>query len=148
MANTPPDFNPLVMKLLPPGSHPTLGEMRRMLNKALTEQVNLALKQQREANFPELIATKQYLEEQETKNKKEVEQWRISYQNKQTELAKHEQNLQTKENQILASEKRLATLLQAFAAYMAWLDGAGEVDENGKRFNALRTAYTNFKRSK
>lgn len=130
-------YEAIALKIVPPSHRRSVGELRDMIAQALADEVNKALAKQREKEFPELAQVRVDLEWKH----KEVEKARV-------EADKHDRDMKARESSLRASEERLAALLMAFERYLAWLDGDGAVDENGKRFTALREAYRQFKGGK
>ena len=68
------------------------------------------------------------------------------YKEREAELDQRAQQLDLLQYTLEQTDKRLQTLLAAFDAYSAWLDGEGEIDENGARFEALQKAYLEYKK--
>lgn len=142
-------FDAVALKMFPVGCHtPTLTWLRTNVAKVLEQQVTSALIKQREEAFPDLQKFRIELEQQKQKNLQEDEDMKKKHRAKQEELARLEERLKNLETSLAARQLRLDRLVYAFERYLEWLDGEGEVDENGKRFNALREAYRVYKEHK
>lgn len=120
--------------------------MRENVAKLLEKEVTAALIRQREEAFPDLEQSRVQLEQLKRRCQQDEEATKKDYRAKYAELDDWRKRLTDCQAELQAKEAKLNTLLAAFDAYLSWLDGAGEVDENTKRFNALREAYRAYKK--
>lgn len=121
-------YDAIALTIVPKRRDRSRSELRTAIAKALAAEVTAALDEQRVKQFPEIGALT------------------ASIQGREAKLTEAEAAVRQREAVAKAREDRLAAFLKAFDAYAAWLSGDGEVDENGKRFDALRAACESFKK--
>ena len=141
-------YDDIALKIVPVGERPTVGELREDIAKALRQTTETALAKQREQQFPELGELRQGIVKERERAEQELADMKKKQKVKQEELNQQEQELRQRIKAMENKEKSLDQYTKALESYMAWLDGAGEVDESGKRFDALRAAYHNYKGAK
>lgn len=149
------DYQSLALKIVPPGDRPLVGDLRNCIATTLEREVNAALTRQREAGFPELASVRKAMEDEADGMKKKLKakqdeleaekqrlvQWESRIKKQESELAAHQKSSEAWHQ---AWAKAITGVREAVAAYDAWLNGDGQVDENGKRFAALRDACKAF----
>jgi hypothetical protein len=144
----PMNYTAMALEVVPIGSHPSVVTLREEIAKILESTVKAATDQQREKEFPELATVRVDM----GKKNKELEEWRAKlkeYEDEQKKrVARNEEDHKKRTTALDQREKVLKDLTDAFDDYMRWMDGEGEVDENSKRFEALRTAYKTYKEKK
>ncbi len=152
---TATDYEALALKIVPKGRERSRSDLRELIAKNIAAEVDKALTRQRAEQFPELSDL------ESTLRKRSVE------------LDKHEADLVKREGAIKASveaqlkkriaeldrielaakeaaargaalESRLAAVVAAVDAWDQYCKGLGEIDENGKRFDTLRTVCASF----
>lgn len=126
-------YEKLALKIVPTGHDRSRGGLRKDIANALAAEVEAALTEQRDKHFPDLGVMVDAIKRREvelSKNEKAAAD----------KLAQAEKALQLREETTKTREDNLAAFQQAFNAYAAWLDGDGEVDDNGRRFAELRAA--------
>lgn len=141
-------YENLALKIVPPGNYPLIGRLRELIAYHIQNEVNKAVTRQREEQFPELQQVRKELEQQKECLNQEDKDMKRKHQEKQKELERSEEALRQREKLLLQKEQKLEALIQSFHSYMSWMEGDGEVDDNGKRFNALREAYRIYQGSR
>lgn len=129
-----PDYQALALKIIPPSSHRPVSQLRALIASTLESEVTAALARQREEEFPDLVVTR-----------KELEAWRQQLADKEAEIGRRMHLLSEQERTTQQVEQSLQGLVAAFEDYESWLEGEGEIDDNGRRFAALREAYRTYR---
>lgn len=139
MSTTNPNqhYDAIALKIVPTGSKPTVGQIRKGIAEWLAWEVGQATTKQREQHFPELAEVRKELDVK----KKDLDKQLAA-------LQERERALQAREQKQTQNEAKLATLVKAFEGWLGWMDGDGEVDENAQRFHAVREAYRAYKGGK
>lgn len=130
-------YESIALKIVPLSSHRSVVEMRRDIAKVLETEIATALRVQQERDYPDLARSR---EENEVK-RKELER-------EVAALRERERALQAREETVRQREARLTVLVQAFEGWVGWMEGQGEVSENGQRFDAVRKAWVIYKGGK
>lgn len=138
----------IAYKIMPTSHRPNVSDIRRSIVQWLDWAVKEALTEEREGKNPELAVIRKELERKRDSLDTEDGEMKKKHKAREEELNLAERDLRGRQAKLDQAEKQLATLVKAFQDYAAWLDGDGAVDENGKRFNALREAYKAFKGAK
>ena len=153
------DYKAIAMEIVPVGSQPTLGQLRQEIAETLEREILKAEARQRESRFPELNEIRETMNDERTKASQEAEDVKKKLKARQAELDTAEKLLRVRDNAAVAEikkregdvatkEKSLASLMKAFDDYLAWVEGDGEVDDNGRLFNKLREEYRSYKGTK
>lgn len=130
-------YESVALGIVPKSSDRSRSQLRTLIARALEAEVTAALTEQREKAFPELRAEQDKVKEVERQQAK-MSSW----------IDECQKGLQEREAKLQQVEAGMATLLKAFDSYAAWLEGDGEVDDNGKRFDALRAALKDYRNHK
>lgn len=142
------NYEAIALKLVPPGARRTVATLRRNIAEEIEKQVNDALAHQLEKGFPELADIRAKMEQDAEDMKKKLKVRESVLEGKESTLEEMEATLRQREAGLLKQELAMANLIKAIEHYSSWLEGEGEVDESGKRFNALREACKQFKGGK
>ena len=142
------NYDAIALKIVPPSCHRSVLDMRRDIAAALKTHVEAALHAQQEKAFPELAVLRKELEAHRRNLDQEAEAVKKRHREKQEELDRLERILRDRQKLLDEAWQRLAVVQAAFWNYAAWIEGDGEVDENGRRFNALRDALKAFRETK
>ena len=142
------DYQALALKIVPPSSHRSVTQLRSMIADTLEKEVSSALTKQKEQEFPDLAVTRKELEEQKWKLNDEAEKMKRKHKEIKDELDNRESQLMARERKLQNQEVNLQNLLKAFESYEKWLQGDGEIDDNGRRFAALQRTYNEYKNQK
>jgi septal ring factor EnvC (AmiA/AmiB activator) len=130
MQVNPDKYRNIAYKLVPIGGHPTMNDLRHAIPKAIAECVTFALAQEVAENFPGVAALQADLNAKEKR------------------LVAREQELEKLSTDLEKRDRKLTELIKAVEIYTAWMDGQGEVDENGKRFGVMLAALKSYKECK
>jgi hypothetical protein len=138
-------YSNLALKIVPPSSRRSVNELRSLIATVLEREITNALIKQREEAFPDLLMARSELLEEKAKLVANEVTMKQKYKEKERELEEREYKVTQQEKTVKETAQRLQKLLDTFDAYLAWMDGVGEVDENSKRFAELCDAYRMYK---
>jgi DNA repair exonuclease SbcCD ATPase subunit len=135
-------YDKIALQLVPPGGAGSITRLRMQIAVTLEKEIAAALAKQQEERFPELSEMRQKQDERHKELTKYHEELTTAERDMKRKHREKEDELEKREAKIKQKEDRLVALCAAFDAYMAWMDGNGEVGCGIIAQNALNTNAT------